>query len=141
MSTIQEKRPSASRQTEERSGRGDRPVPGWMINLYSSTERWRENKDPRPVTSANLDLCGSGERVPCKSPPGPLLCLFFFFLGPSSLVWLWEQFCCFYLFVPGRCLQVSASREKSIFSVKSRHNNRSLPCDIKCGFKCFPAFP
>lgn len=59
----------------------DRPVSGWMINLYSSTERWRENEDPRAVTSANLDLCGSGNRVPCKSSPRPLL---FFLLASET---------------------------------------------------------
>lgn len=50
----------------EEAQRGDRPVSGWMINLYSSTKRRRESKDPRPVTSANLDHCGSRDRVPSQ---------------------------------------------------------------------------
>lgn len=47
-------------------------------NLYSSTERWRESKAPPPVTSADLDLCVSKERVPMQihswtpaTPPAP----------------------------------------------------------------------
>lgn len=66
---------------KERSARGDRPVPGSMINLYSSTERERKQR------SSTSDVCR----------PGPLLvrgrgshanlldpCFFFFFF----LLWI-----------------------------------------------------
>lgn len=44
-------------------------------NLSSSTERWRESKAP-PVTSADLDLCASKQRVPMQIHPWtPLLFL------------------------------------------------------------------
>ena len=137
ISTIQEKEPGAKPdKTEERSGRGDRPVPGWMINLYSSTERGGEKtKILDQWRLQDLDLCW--ERVPCKSPPGPPCSLFFFFFFFSSFFLLLGLnvlfiyfFCFFVCFCLHKWKQFTPLTLSTIISK-----------DIRCDFWCYKLFP
>lgn len=84
-------RSSPAHADTRRRGAAEENVPSVAAeqNLYSSTERWRESKAPPPVTSADLDLCVSKERVPMQihswtpaTPPAlPNLSFSLFFLN------------------------------------------------------------
>lgn len=83
-------RSSPAHADTRRRGAAEENVPSVAAeqNLYSSTERWRESIAPPPVTSADLDLCVSKERVPMQihswtpatPPPSPTFLSLFFFL-------------------------------------------------------------
>lgn len=105
-------RSSPAHADTRRRGAAEENVPSVAAeqNLYSSTERWGESKAPPPVTSADLDLCVSKERVPMQihswtpapplSPP-PSPTFLFSFLFKLLLLWLSGLDLCLPLFCVG----------------------------------------
>lgn len=94
-------RSSPAHADTRRRGAAEENVPSVAAeqNLYSSTGRWGESKAPRPVTSADLDLCASKERVPMQihswtpaTPRPPQSFFFFFSFSVAVALALWTGY-------------------------------------------------